>query len=76
MTISAKLFSILTTGLRRRFLKFSHRYIMETGNSLLAQTEVFFLSGAECLEQNKFVKFVKVSLKIRLYHCHTPQVLK
>ena len=34
MTISAKLFSILTTGFRKEFfLKFSNRYIMETGHA-------------------------------------------
>ena len=32
MTISAKLFLILTTDFREDFLKFSHRYIMETGH--------------------------------------------
>ena len=34
MTISAKLFSILTTGFRKEdLLKFSNRYIMETGHA-------------------------------------------
>ena len=47
MTISAKFISIPTTGFRGDdFLKFSHRYIMETGHASLA---AMFLTNRFCL---------------------------
>ena len=66
VTISAKLFSILPTGFRRRFLKFSHRYIMETGHA----------SWRPCFWRIKFVLAIfvghQVLISTKLFWILTP----